>query len=77
MAPLLGWLKKEVGQSWPIIHAEIIGRLNLNSHTGYAAYREVIDGVVWDENVDGPVSSWHLTNSGFYIKIGSDLLRYR
>ena len=77
MAPLLGWLRKNVGRSWAEVHAEIAGWLDLNSQTGYAAYREVTEAVVWDENVDGPVSSWHLSNSGFYVKCGSDLLRFR
>lgn len=77
MAPLLGLLRKKVGHPWPAVLAEISGVLDLNSQTGYAAYREVTDTVVWDENGDGPVSAWHLANSGFYVEIGSNLLRYQ
>lgn len=77
MAPLLGWLRKKVGLPWSAVLTQIIGRLDLNSPTGYTAYRELTVSVVWDENVDGPVSSWHLSNSGFYVESTSNLLRYR
>lgn len=75
MVPLLGWLRKKAGQPWPTVLAEIAGRLDLNSQTGYAAYREVTETIVWNENVDGPVSQWHLSNSGFYVERGDNLLR--
>ncbi|WP_273446188.1 hypothetical protein [Neolewinella agarilytica] len=77
MAPLLQILRQWVGKPWAEAKADIVGQFNLSNRTNYTAYRTLVEGVVWDENVDGPVSSYHLSKFGYYVAVGERCLHYR
>lgn len=77
MAPVLQILRQWVGKSWGEAKADITGQLNLSNKTDFTAYRTLVEHVVWDENTDGPVSSYHLSKVGYYVAMGEWCLSYR
>ncbi len=77
MAPLRAWLREREGEAWSAVKADLVALLNPSSHTGYAAYREMLHWVVWDENEDGPVPASHFTRSPFYVPLAQGRLERR
>lgn len=77
MAPLRRWLRQRVGQPWTVVQAELIQLLDPSSRTGYAAYRELLYWIIWDENEDGPVTKNRFFHSPFYVDREEGRLRVK
>lgn len=77
MAPLRAWLRKRVGQPWTVVQADLIQLLDPGSRAGYAAYRELLYWIIWDENEDGPVEKNRFFHSPFYVDREEQLLRIK
>jgi hypothetical protein len=77
MAPLRAWLRKRVGQPWAVVQADLIQLLDPGSRAGYAAYRELLYWIIWDENEDGPVEKNRFFHSPFYVDREEQLLRMK
>ena len=67
MAPIRAWLRKREGELWSDVKADLVQLLDPGSRAGYAAYRELLYWIVWDENEDGPVRSAHFSRSPYYV----------
>jgi hypothetical protein len=77
MAALRAWLRKRVGQPWAKVQADLIQLLDPGSRAGYAAYRELLIWIIWDENEDGPVENTHFSRSPFYVDRKNSCLRMK
>ncbi|MEM9928498.1 MAG: hypothetical protein AAF840_01640 [Bacteroidota bacterium] len=70
LAPLRTWLRKREGKLWSDVKSDMVALLDPGSRAGYAAYRETLRWLVWDENEEGPVTSAHFSRSPYYVPFG-------
>jgi hypothetical protein len=59
------------------VQADLIQLLDPGSRAGYAAYRELLYWIIWDENEDGPVKNTHFSRSPFYVDREEGRLRMK
>ncbi len=77
MAPLRAWLHQRVGLPWDQVRAELVQLLDPNTQAGYAAYRELLYWIIWDENEDGPLKKNSFFHSPFYVDREKRCLRIK
>ncbi len=76
LAPLHGWLRERIGQSWREVKAQLSELLLSAGQSGYVAYREITERQVWNEYVEGPIAGAPFNKPKFYVSAEDGSLRF-